>query len=46
MKKGLAFINRLAAETGAAVIPGHDARVRDRYPAAPGRAADVANVLT
>jgi glyoxylase-like metal-dependent hydrolase (beta-lactamase superfamily II) len=45
MKKGLAFINRLAAETGAAVIPGHDARVRDRYPAAPGRAADVANVL-
>ncbi len=45
MKQGLAFINRLAAETGATVIPGHDARVRDRYPAAPGRAAAVANVL-
>jgi glyoxylase-like metal-dependent hydrolase (beta-lactamase superfamily II) len=45
MKAGLAFINELAAKTGAAVIPGHDARVRDRYPAAPGRAGAVANVL-
>ncbi|AKS32182.1 N-acyl homoserine lactonase family protein [Mycolicibacterium goodii] len=45
MKAGLAFINRLAAETGADVIPGHDARVRDRYPAASGKAATVANVL-
>jgi hypothetical protein len=45
MKKGLAFINRLAAETGATVIPGHDARVRSRFPAAPGAAADVATVL-
>jgi glyoxylase-like metal-dependent hydrolase (beta-lactamase superfamily II) len=45
MKAGLAFINKLAAETGATVIPGHDARVRDRYPAAPGKAGQVANVL-
>jgi len=45
MKAGLAFINRLAEQTGAAVIPGHDARVRDRYPAAPGKAGTVANVL-
>jgi glyoxylase-like metal-dependent hydrolase (beta-lactamase superfamily II) len=45
MKAGLSFINRLAKETGATVIPGHDARVRDRYPAAPGEAARVANVL-
>jgi glyoxylase-like metal-dependent hydrolase (beta-lactamase superfamily II) len=45
MKEGFAFINRLAARTGAAVIPGHDARVRDRYPAAPGRAGQVATVL-
>lgn len=45
MKAGLAFINQLADETGATVIPGHDARVRDRYPAAPGKAADIANIL-
>jgi glyoxylase-like metal-dependent hydrolase (beta-lactamase superfamily II) len=45
MKAGLSFINKLATETGATVIPGHDARVRDRYPAAPGRAGQVANVL-
>lgn len=45
MKAGLSFINTLAAETGATVVPGHDARVRDRYPAAPGDAARVANVL-
>ena len=45
MKDGLAFINRLAADTGATVVPGHDARVRERYPAAPGKASGVANVL-
>jgi len=45
MRRGLSFINRLAAETGATVIPGHDARVRDRYPRADGAAGDVATVL-
>lgn len=45
MKAGLSFITKLAAETGAAVIPGHDARVRDRYPAAPGAAGAIATVL-
>lgn len=45
MKAGLAFINELSRSTGATVIPGHDGRVRERYPAAPGRAAEVANVL-
>jgi glyoxylase-like metal-dependent hydrolase (beta-lactamase superfamily II) len=45
MKAGLHFINQLAKETGATVIPGHDARVRARYPAAPGEAGKVATVL-
>ena len=45
MKAGLTFINELAGTTGATVIPGHDARVRDRYPAAPGAAGGIATVL-
>lgn len=45
MKAGLRFINQLAQETGATVIPGHDARVRSRFPAAPGTAGEVATVL-
>lgn len=45
MKAGLSFINQLARETGATIIPGHDARVRDRFPAAPGDAGRVATVL-
>src|SRR5262245_35179364 len=45
MRAGLSFINKLARETGATVIPGHDARVRDRFRAAPGAAGQVATVL-
>lgn len=45
MKAALSFINRLAADTGATVIPGHDARVRRQYPAAPGAAGAIATVL-
>ena len=45
MKAALAFINELAAETGAEVIPGHDGRVRDRHPALDGPAAHIATVL-
>lgn len=45
MKDGLRFINELAERTGATVIPGHDARVRDRFPAAPGEAGAIATVL-
>jgi glyoxylase-like metal-dependent hydrolase (beta-lactamase superfamily II) len=45
MRAGLSFINQLARSTGATVIPGHDARVRDRFPAAPGAAGAVATVL-
>jgi glyoxylase-like metal-dependent hydrolase (beta-lactamase superfamily II) len=45
MKTGLRFINELARESGATIIPGHDARVRDRFPAAPGKAREVATVL-
>ncbi|HEX5014324.1 MAG TPA: N-acyl homoserine lactonase family protein [Candidatus Limnocylindrales bacterium] len=45
MKAGLSFINKLAKETGATVVPGHDGRTRDRYPAAPGAAGEIATVL-
>jgi glyoxylase-like metal-dependent hydrolase (beta-lactamase superfamily II) len=45
MRAGLTFINELARKTGATVIPGHDARVRDRFPAAPGAAGNIATVL-
>jgi len=45
MRAGLSFINKLAKETGATIIPGHDARVRDRFPAAPGTTGQVATVL-
>lgn len=45
MRRALSFINRLARETGATVIPGHDGRVRHRFPALAGPAADIATVL-
>ncbi|MFT4283700.1 MAG: N-acyl homoserine lactonase family protein [Protaetiibacter sp.] len=45
MKAGLSFITKLAAETGATVVPGHDGRTRDRFPAAPGAAGEIATVL-
>jgi glyoxylase-like metal-dependent hydrolase (beta-lactamase superfamily II) len=45
MKAALTFINKLAAETGAEVIPGHDGRVRDKHPALTGPASHIATVL-
>lgn len=45
MRQALSFINRLAADTGATVVPGHDGRVRDRFPAVEGPASAVATVL-
>jgi glyoxylase-like metal-dependent hydrolase (beta-lactamase superfamily II) len=45
MKAALSFINKLAAQTGAEVIPGHDGRVRDQHPALDGPARGVATVL-
>lgn len=45
MKAALSFINKLAAETGAEVVPGHDGRVRDRHPALDGAASHIATVL-
>jgi glyoxylase-like metal-dependent hydrolase (beta-lactamase superfamily II) len=45
MRRGLRFINELAASKGAQIVPGHDARVRERYPSAPGAAGAVANVI-
>ncbi|SFJ40805.1 Glyoxylase, beta-lactamase superfamily II [Amycolatopsis sacchari] len=45
MRRALALINRLAEERNATVIPGHDGRVRDRFPALGGPAAAVATVL-
>jgi glyoxylase-like metal-dependent hydrolase (beta-lactamase superfamily II) len=45
MRSGLSFISELAADTGATVIPGHDGRVRDRFPAVDGAAEHIAPVL-
>jgi glyoxylase-like metal-dependent hydrolase (beta-lactamase superfamily II) len=45
MRAALRFINELAADTGAEVIPGHDGRVRDRHPALDGPASHVATYL-
>lgn len=45
MRAALRFITELAAQTGATVIPGHDGRTRQRFPAAPGRAGQIATVL-
>jgi glyoxylase-like metal-dependent hydrolase (beta-lactamase superfamily II) len=45
MRAALSFMNQLAAESDAVIIPGHDARVRDRYPALGGPAGAIATVL-
>jgi glyoxylase-like metal-dependent hydrolase (beta-lactamase superfamily II) len=45
MKAALSFINKLAASTGAEVIPGHDGRVRESHPALEGPASRIATVL-
>lgn len=45
MKAALGFINKLAEQTGAEVIPGHDGRVRDKHPALAGPASRIATVL-
>lgn len=45
MRDALAFITELSRNTGAVVVPGHDGRVRERFPAVPGEAAEVATVL-
>lgn len=45
MRRALAYILRLAKETGATVIPGHDGRTRQKFPAAPGPAGAIATVL-
>jgi glyoxylase-like metal-dependent hydrolase (beta-lactamase superfamily II) len=45
MRSALSFINRLAADTGATIIPGHDGRTRERFPALDGPAGVVTTVL-
>jgi glyoxylase-like metal-dependent hydrolase (beta-lactamase superfamily II) len=45
MKAALSFINKLAADEGAEVVPGHDGRVRDKHPALTGDASHIATVL-
>lgn len=45
MRAALAFINELSSRTGATVVPGHDGRVRGRFPAVPGEAGEIATVL-
>ncbi|HWL02081.1 MAG TPA: N-acyl homoserine lactonase family protein [Microbacteriaceae bacterium] len=34
--RSIARLQRIAADTGAEIVPGHDARVSERYPAVPG----------
>ncbi|MBO0850024.1 MAG: hypothetical protein J2P20_11215, partial [Pseudonocardia sp.] len=45
MRRALSFINRLAVDEGAAVVPGHDGRVRQRFSPLDGPAGDIATVL-
>ncbi len=45
MRAALSFINRLAADQGATVVPGHDGRVRERFPLLDGPASHIATVL-
>ncbi len=45
MRNALSFILKLAKETGAVIIPGHDGRTREKFPAAPGAAGSIATVL-
>lgn len=45
MRQALAFMSKLAEENNATIIPGHDGRTRQRFPAAPGDAGAIATVL-
>lgn len=45
MRHALKFMGDLADRHQATIIPGHDGRTRQRYPAAPGDAAAIATVL-
>lgn len=45
MRNALKFMGELAAERSAVIVPGHDGRTRQRYPAAPGAAGAIATVL-
>lgn len=45
MRNALSFMGQLAEEHGATIIPGHDGRTRQRYPAVPGDAGKIATVL-
>jgi glyoxylase-like metal-dependent hydrolase (beta-lactamase superfamily II) len=46
MRLALSFMNKLAADSGAIIIPGHDARVRDRYPARPAPSGVIATQIS
>ncbi|HTW99684.1 MAG TPA: N-acyl homoserine lactonase family protein [Acidimicrobiales bacterium] len=45
MRRALAFMGTLAAETGATIVPGHDGRTRQRFAPAAGEAGAIATVL-
>ena len=45
MRSALRFMSDLAEQTGATIVPGHDGRTRQRFPAAPGAAGAIATVL-
>lgn len=43
--RSVALLRRISSATGAPIIPGHDRRVRDWYPALPGPAEAFATIL-
>ena len=45
MRSALRFMSDLAEQSGATIIPGHDGRTRQRFPAAPGAAGAIGTVL-
>jgi glyoxylase-like metal-dependent hydrolase (beta-lactamase superfamily II) len=45
MRGALSFINKLSRETGAVVVPGHDGRVRAKFPLMDGAAGEIVTVL-
>lgn len=45
MRAALSFMNKLAREKGAEIVPGHDGRVRQKFPSLTGPASEIATVL-
>ncbi|MBO9577293.1 MAG: N-acyl homoserine lactonase family protein [Microbacteriaceae bacterium] len=43
--RSIGLLRRISAATGAPIVPGHDIRVREQYPALPGAAEGFATIL-